>query len=471
MPFYQGGVGQAWPPSRIPPAPSPWVQAKSGPPGLLSDELWPTVQLASVGVGPVPRRAPRRDPVPTHTPTDDEPNSIPLSVVNLYRERLDEKALNFLRHGPRSFEEQLAYAQQVDPTAYRNASPASDEAQQRFGQWRDVDWGTSFVGPDGIVYLRHPLGEEKPAARIRRYYESSVGGYVGPSLDQLLGQLGFPDPSARLTPEAKAKLAELPPDHRPYSATDTAWRTFAHEQRVNPDTWRYGKAVPEDDQRDYWFGTGRDLAPSYSNGYFVGPDGVLYRQNALTRPDKATQFSDAFRHKLAEEELRDNPPDPWDLFWNGLQNTGPGFFAGIVRYGSRGGPQTQDDLEAVLNKVRSRNKGTLEHIAGSRNQQGNDEKEEYIPGPFGGRSGSVRPDATLRASSGDHVRIEQQDVDMRTGKVSNREWLKQLWEFLSTHSQGYDGVPRSNVLGILKRHQLEEFLRKRDRQDDDDNPR
>ena len=466
MPFYQGGVGQAWPPSRMPLAPSiafqgsPRLQPQSGPPGLLSDELWPTVQLASVGVGPVERRPPRRDPVPTHTPTDDEPNSIPTSVINLYRESLDDAGLSFLRHGPQSFDEQLAYAQQVRPDAYRRTLPAPPAAQERFRQWRDVDWDNSFVGPDGIVYRRSLFGEEQPAARIRRAYENTVGGYEHPSLDKLLQQMGYPDPSTRWSPETRARIADIPPADRPYSVDDTAWRAWADEQGVNPDTWRFGKPLPAKFQRSYQFGIERDPPEAYGGGVFVGPDGILYRQSARTRPDNATRNSHAFRHLWAREEIRDHPPDPWNLLGNGLEAAGPGLLlGGVIRSGSRGNAETQQELADLVDAARRSNRN-LKHVAGSKNEQGKEVKEDYIPNPAGtllgdGRKKSIRPDATFMDQILGHLHyIQHQDYWRRTGKATPREEEVAQRLFRYTQSQGYN-EPWSYVWTFLKRHQMD----------------
>jgi hypothetical protein len=184
---------------------------------LLSDEIWPALQLAAIN-GQVYLRVRRADPVPTHTPADDELNNLPASVVNLYRDSLDEKGPDFLRRGPRSFEEQLAFAQQVRPDGHRNAPIASDEDQWRFRLWRDVDWARSFVGPDGIVCSRDLIAEEKPEARIRRLYEHAIGGLGPPSLDELLQRFDLPDPVDALSPETEAKIADLSPSDRQPSA-------------------------------------------------------------------------------------------------------------------------------------------------------------------------------------------------------------------------------------------------------------
>jgi hypothetical protein len=307
MPFYQGGGRYALPSMAYP-------RPGAVPMGLLSDELWPVAQFVSAGGGFAGRRrsSPRADSVetnaysqPVETSVDDEPTGLPASVINLYRERLDQEGQGYLAHGPRTFEEQLAYAQWVRPNAYENSRRASDEDQLRFRQARNVDWANNFVGPDGIVYVRdHWMGEEKPEARIFRAYEKMVGGFKRPKLEDLLNEFDLPDPLEGVGPETKAKLAEV---ETPVSADEAAWRAWARDQKVNPATWFKGEKLPDSDQRAYWFGETRDVPPVAAGMTFVGPDGFIYERNDRTREDRATQVSRALEEKWAREALRDAP--------------------------------------------------------------------------------------------------------------------------------------------------------------------
>jgi len=183
------------------------------------------------------------------------------------------------------------------------------------------------------------------------------------------------------------------------------------------------------------------------------------------------------------DAIRDAPPrNPWDILWDAWATAGPGAFAGVTRnpFGKRGSPTTQEDLEAILKEIRPLNRKDKEHVAGGRNYKGELIPEERIPGPGGGQEGSISPDATIVTKGGHVIRIEQQDMDMKTGKASKREIGKQQTEFNRTQSQGYN-VPWSYVLGILKGDHMRKYQEKLDRQkrpkrrpqrdEDDDNQR
>lgn len=140
------------------------------------------------GTVPVPG-AVRSAPVPGQRPASgDEGDLLPPGVLALYRERLDADGLDFLKRGPRSPEEQLAFAQRVHPEAYRTAEPLPEREQRRFQERGEIEEHAAFVGPDGIVYQRDEDSGEGPAARIRRGFESAVGGYERPSLRQLFAE-------------------------------------------------------------------------------------------------------------------------------------------------------------------------------------------------------------------------------------------------------------------------------------------
>ena len=484
MPFFPGGGRRALPSMA-------YSRPSAAQMGLLSDELWPVPQFVSSGGGVVGRQKPAAndasadtDDTPTDAGTADEPAGLPTSVVNLYREKLDKEGRDYLARGPRTFEEQLGYAQQVHPDAYESARYASDEDQLRFRRGRDVDWANNFVGPDGVVYVRdHWMGEEKPAARIFRAYENAVGGFKRPKLDDLLNQFDLPDRLEGYSPETKAKIADVESFDRPRSADQAAWQAWAREQGVNPATWFMGDRLPDSYQTDYQLGDNRDVPPGVSGKTFVGPDGIFYQHTDLTRPDRSTQIGQALEHQRAMDAIRDAPPrNPWDILWDAWATAGPGAFAGVTRnpFGKRGSPTTQEDLEAILKEIRPLNRKDKEHVAGGRNDKGELIPEERIPGPGGGQEGSISPDATIVTKGGHVIRIEQQDMDMKTGKASKREIGKQQTEFNRTQSQGYN-VPWSYVLGILKGDHMRKYQEKLDRQkrpkrrpqrdEDDDNQR
>jgi hypothetical protein len=440
--------------------------------GLLSDELWPVPQFVSSGGAVVGDQKPAAKDARADTddtPTDggaDEPAGLPASVVNLYREKLDKEGRDYLARGPRTFEEQLAYAQQVRPNAYENSRLASLDDQQRFRQWREVDWVNNFIGPDGIVYVRdHSMGNEKPEARIFRAYENVVGGFKRPQLEDLLDQFDLPDPLEGYSPETRAKIADVENFDRPLSANEAAWRAWAKAQKVNPSTWFMGDPLPQSYQTDYRLGHSRDVPPGLIGAVFIGRDGLIYSQNDRTQPDRGMRFADALEREREKDALYDAPlPDPTDALVLGWGSAGPGF-AGVIRnpFGKRGSPTTQEDLEAILNEIRPLNRKDKEHVAGGRNEKGEPIPEERIPGPGGGQKGSISPDATIVTKGGHVIRIEQQDMDMKTGKASEREIGKQQTEFNRTQSQGYN-VPWSYVLGILKADHMRKYQEKLERQ-------
>jgi len=478
MPFYQGGGRYGR---------SPMGNYHSGPTrmSLLSGELWPVPQFVSGEGGASRRKAPAQDE-PDVAATSDDPTGLPASVVNMYREKLDREGQEYLARGPRTFDEQLAYAQQVRPEAHEDSTPASAEDQLRFRQWRDVDWANNFVGPDGIVYVRdHWMGEEKPEARIFRAYENTVGGFKRPKLDDLLNQFDLPDRLEGYSPETKAKIADVESFDRPLSADQAAWQAWAREQGVNPATWFKGDRLPDFDQTDYQLGDNRDVPPVVSGSTFVGPDGIFYQHTDQTRPDRSTRIGQALEHQRAMDALRDAPPPSSEELYDRFLSSG-GLFPGsklgrgyqpwrtptrqemldILKRpgGGRGSSDTRDDLKQQLDILLLRNP-SAKHIHGSQNQLGRELPEEYVPNPAGtllgnGHEKSIWPDATLTTLAGLRRyiwRLEQATMT-RSGKPTLDEDAKALQLFLRTQSNGYEGVPRSNVYVLTKRNQLKELL-------------
>lgn len=120
---------------------------------------------------------------------DDE---LPDAVVRMYRESLDEDGLDFLRRGPRTAAERLAYAQRVHPEAYRRAEPAPPSAQEAFAQWGALDGRRYFVGSDRNLYLRSEDTAEPLYSSIRRGFETAVPGFQPSRFDDALAEMDAP---------------------------------------------------------------------------------------------------------------------------------------------------------------------------------------------------------------------------------------------------------------------------------------
>lgn len=132
-------------------------------------------------------------------------DELPDTVVRMYRESLDDDGLDLLRRGPRNAAERLAYAQGVDPEAYRKAQPAAASAQAGFAQRGLLDGRQHFVGPDRNLYLRDEITTEPLHASIRRGFETAVPGFRRASFDEALAELQTPSGgggSGRLTGDA-----------------------------------------------------------------------------------------------------------------------------------------------------------------------------------------------------------------------------------------------------------------------------
>jgi hypothetical protein len=181
--------------------------------GLLSAELWRAPAKDPSRSGPIGSRTLERrihDPVYSLRPlpyrpgidpapqmqllaTDrsdagdsNDPNTLPDSVVNQFREQLDEPSLRFLKRGPRTYVEQLAFAQGVQPDAHLFAASAPDDIQRMFDEHGTFDRTRFFVGADGLLYTHGEKTSEPLAFRLRRGIENAVGGYERPHLSQLV---------------------------------------------------------------------------------------------------------------------------------------------------------------------------------------------------------------------------------------------------------------------------------------------
>jgi hypothetical protein len=175
---------------------------RSLPFGLLSRQLWQQQQgtLASVG-----RRPPMQTPAlgldatpELQNPADGgdietstEESSLPDAVVRSFQEALDGEGLRFLRHGPRTDSERLAFAQSVGPGAHSVAVRAPERMQKQFQERHVFDRGRYFVGPDLALYVRDGDTTEPLAYRVRRQIENAVGGYTQPDVEQLLASASF----------------------------------------------------------------------------------------------------------------------------------------------------------------------------------------------------------------------------------------------------------------------------------------
>jgi hypothetical protein len=110
-------------------------------------------------------------------------------VVAMFRGSFDEDGLDFLKRGPRTAQERLAYAQRVRPDAHLTARPAPLDVQRCFVDHGVIDQNRYFIGPDRAAYLRSHDSAEPGHAAMRRGFESTVGGFTPVSFDQALAEI------------------------------------------------------------------------------------------------------------------------------------------------------------------------------------------------------------------------------------------------------------------------------------------
>lgn len=119
----------------------------------------------------------------------EDDNHLPDDVVAMFRDSFDEDGLDFVKRGPRTAEERLAYAQRVRADAHLAAQPAPVDVQRRFAHYGVIDRNRYFVGSDGNVYARDESSAELGPAAARRSFESAVGGFAPVSFEQALGDV------------------------------------------------------------------------------------------------------------------------------------------------------------------------------------------------------------------------------------------------------------------------------------------
>lgn len=258
-----------------------WRSRYTGPAvgGLLSAELWGSedrpraIQVADSG------GEAKRTLAQTAAATGpDESNDLPDDLIRQYPD-LDNDSRNFLKHGPRGAAERLAYAQQVNPLAHLDALLASRQAQLRFQDSGDLDRSQHFVGPDGRVYVRNEDSEEQLGAKIRRGYEQAIGGFAVPTVEHSLGEI---DGATR------SKRADVELRNPPTLPEQEERQRFLATYHINPTAWQLGDRADEDVQKT--FQDGGYLWPAIFSAAYVGPDGVVYYKNDLTREDKFSAY-------------------------------------------------------------------------------------------------------------------------------------------------------------------------------------
>jgi hypothetical protein len=175
---------------------------RSFPLGLLSKRLWqqqegtparedrrlPT-QTLSFGLDAIPRLQIPAAGMDVEVSAED--SNLPDAVVRSFQEALDGEGLRFLKHGPRTDSERLAFAQSVDPDAHSVAVRAPETMQKQFQEQHVFDRDRYFVGPDLNLYARDGDTTEPLAYRLRRQMENAVGGYARPDVERLLAGASF----------------------------------------------------------------------------------------------------------------------------------------------------------------------------------------------------------------------------------------------------------------------------------------
>lgn len=176
-------------PFRQPHEPRPAVPEFRAPPprepqGLIAEFLRLGRQRPPLEVAEQPKTM--RWPIHSQATTPQADGELPDPVVNSFREALDDAGLAFLKHGPRSRAESLAFAQQIDPRLYRSAEVAPDDEQYDFRRTGRFDRNRNFVGPDLSLYRRPENVSEPLAQRLRRGMDRAVGGFDRPDIGAIV---------------------------------------------------------------------------------------------------------------------------------------------------------------------------------------------------------------------------------------------------------------------------------------------
>jgi hypothetical protein len=436
-------------------------------------------------------------------------------LVRLYPD-LDNDSRSFLKYGPRSPAEKLAYAQRVNPLAHLDALPAPQDVQQRFqdtGELEETD--RFFVGPDGRIYLRNEDSDEQLGAKVRRGYEQAIGGFDEPTVKESLSDI---------SESTRAKRADVELHNPPTMPEQEERERMLAPYNINPAAWQSGTRAKEEDQRILQeAGYLWDAIYPWS---YIGPDGALYYKNELTRPEPFSQRRRLRDWSETQNYLRTLPPPTVDeLQFAAMANGGyipggrhvrfansksgryvrPGSLeAGLEirarladiprlaalygwkqapqpatnpqalkkrfwrkRWGRRGSPETRDDLQDYAVAFRG---DVWKHTGGSRDTDGNEIKEKYHPNYFGGREGSNYDDISFIAHDNPfkdyepyrdrdlNLAVQHSTVDPKTLKPTFEESRRHLKQWI--RDRGYLYV-------VSKRHQLEEAKRRKLEEEED----
>ena len=267
--------------------------------GLLSADLWANPRGAIALRANRPKNDTRSPPFTFDFHHAKDPGKeLPDELVRLYPD-LDNDSRNFLKHGPRSPAEKLAYAQQVDPLAHLDAELAAQDVQQRFQDTGELeDTGRFFAGPDARVYIRNSDSVEQLGARIRRGYEQAIGGFDEPTIKESLGNI---------SEATRSKRADVELYNPPTLPEQAERERLLAEYQINPEAWQSGIRADEEAQEVL-----------RENGYvwdaifpwsYVGPDGALYYKTELTEQDPFTAYHNA-RERWEREQYLKTLPEP-----------------------------------------------------------------------------------------------------------------------------------------------------------------
>ncbi|WP_162913287.1 hypothetical protein [Rhodospirillaceae bacterium SYSU D60014] len=297
----------------------------------------------------------------------DEDDLLPQSVVKLYREQLDDDGLDFLKRGPRSTAERLAFAQRVHPAAYRTAERLSEDDQRRFEAHGEIDSYAAFVGPDGVVYRRNGDSDESLAARIRRGFETAVGGYDRSDPVRLLAA-GRPVTSV----SEDRSVAQGADDGQPVRS-DRESTADRREWRERPISDNPAETAPSSSpQRTKWLpkgvfrsspgGEGHPVIFEYLNGDQYVARNSENDERLLVRGDKplVIQADEAEQLGLAEWMPYTRPEPEAQVYVpsspppiRGRRQILPGYLGAVAKYFATEIPDIVRVLDDVEGKIRA----------------------------------------------------------------------------------------------------------------------